>query len=280
VNIKNQNQENVPNVSDQVIDNQLPIVNSESESSQKSQLQNEESEKNIQQPDRIVANEGENTPSQEQGEGVQENLEENVEQSISTGQPATVSKTADPVAEQIAQQEVNLNPTEAQKEAGNYKKAHVTIQGMDITIENPKGSIRKGVDEDGKAWENVLQSHYGYFKRTEGKDGDHIDVFVGENPESQTIYVIDQVFDKGSKSGLFDESKVMIGYNSPKEAANAYMANYAPDFNGLSDLTPVSVEDFKKWLYDGAKQKKPFADYKSTPDPIKITEQPIKEGEL
>jgi hypothetical protein len=84
----------------------------------------------------------------------------------------------------IAQQEPNTQPTEAQKEAGNYKKAHITVQGFDITIENPKGSIRSGVDENGKTWSNTMQSHYGYFKRTEGKDGDQIDVFIGENPES------------------------------------------------------------------------------------------------
>ena len=112
-----------------------------------------------------------------------------------------------------------------------------------------------------------MKSHYGYFKQTKGKDGDHIDVFIGNNPESETIYVIDQVFDKGKNAGLFDESKVMLGYSSQKEAEDAYMANYAPDWNGLSDLTAVSVEQFKEWLYDGAKQRKPFADYKDTPTP-------------
>lgn len=268
-NSENVNIENVSINSDGQPDNQS-VENVDSENNlQKSQLQNEESEKNIQQPDGIVANEGEDTPSQEQEEGVQENLEENVNQNIiSTDQPVVESLTADPVADQIAQQGMNLNPSEAQIEAGNYKKAHVTIQGMDIAIENPKGSFRKGIDEDGKAWEAELKSHYGYFNGTVGKDNDHIDVFIGENPESQTVYVIDQVFDKGDKSGLFDESKVMLGYTSPNEAADAYMANYDESFNGLSDLTPVSVEDFKEWLYDGAKQRKPFADYKGTPAPL------------
>ena len=46
--------------------------------------------------------------------------------------------------------EVDTNPTEAQKEAGNYKKGHVRISGMDITIEQPKGSIRSGVDANGR----------------------------------------------------------------------------------------------------------------------------------
>ena len=37
---------------------------------------------------------------------------------------------------------VNGAPSEAQKTAGNYQKAHVRIQGLDISIENPKGSFQ------------------------------------------------------------------------------------------------------------------------------------------
>lgn len=160
--------------------------------------------------------------------------------------------------EAIAQQEPNTQPTEAQKEAGNYKKAHITVQGFDITIENPKGSTRSGVDENGKTWSNTMQSHYGYFKRTEGKDGDQIDVFVGDNPESEYVFVVDQ---NNPATGKFDESKAMLGFNTPEEAKAAYMSNYEADWEGFGAITPVSVEDFKKWLYDGARQRKPFADY-------------------
>ena len=81
--------------------------------------------------------------------------------------------------EQI-QLETDLNPTEAQKKSGNYKKAHITVSGMDISVENPVGSVRRGTDEDGKAWEHEMKSHYGYFLKTEGKDGDHIDAFIKE----------------------------------------------------------------------------------------------------
>lgn len=185
---------------------------------------------------------------------------------ISTDQPATISLTADPVADQIAEQEINLNPTEAQKEAGNYKKGHVTVQGMDITIENPKGSVRKGTDEDGKAWENVIQSHYGYFKRTVGKDNDHIDTFIGSNPESNWIFVVDQ---NRPKTGEFDESKVMTGFNGIDEAKAAYLANYQPDWKGFRSITAVPVDQFKEWLNDGAKQKKPFSEYKGHEELLK-----------
>lgn len=334
----------------------------------------------------------------------------------------------------------DTSPTEAQKKAGNYQKGHINVQGFDITIENPAGSERSGIDGDGRAWSITMQNHYGYFKRTEGKDGDQIDVFVGTNPESETVFVIDQnkttsknnnqnvlklkariksetqrlngirdndikfldtlrsknvnglnydvinktltdngvkdftigysegdsVFiyrarglvstiknvtdlfhiiragygitqqhiDKTTKSlginqsdierisnvevklkdgvsipeyknenpyqaineradktlekvvsGIekeierieseskqepeFDESKVMLGFNTPEEAKAAYMSNYEPDWKGFGAITPVSVEDFKKWLYDGKKQSKAFSEYKASTSPTK-----------
>jgi hypothetical protein len=184
-------------------------------------------------------------------------------------------KAIEGIDNQIQSQEPNLNPTEAQKEAGNYKMAHITFQGMDISIENPKGSIRSGISEDGKKWSNEMFSNYGYFKGTEGKDGDHIDCFVGPDENSKKVFVIDQVFTSGDKSGLFDESKVMLGYNTAGEAESAYMKNYDKNWMGLSDITEVGVEDFKKWLYDGAKQRKPFAEYKDTPSPINSGKQEI-----
>ncbi|MDR1459083.1 MAG: hypothetical protein LBI60_02590 [Bacteroidales bacterium] len=64
-----------------------------------------------------------------------------------------------------AETQVDTNPTEAQKEAGNYKKGHVTVQGFDISIEQPKGSTRSGVDENGKTWSTEMKNTYGYTRR-------------------------------------------------------------------------------------------------------------------
>jgi hypothetical protein len=182
------------------------------------------------------------------------------------------------VDQQIQSQDINTNPTEAQKEAGNYKKGHVVIQDIDITVENPKGSVRSGVDEDGKAWEHEMNSHYGYFKGTVGKDGDHVDTFIGNNPESKQVFVIDQV---NPKSGKFDESKVMIGFEGAEQAKAAYLENYDKDWKGFYAITEVGVDDFKTWLYDGKKQHKPFAEYKDTPEPHQqLSEIHIKNGDV
>lgn len=156
-----------------------------------------------------------------------------------------------------AGKEVNPNPSDAQKKAGNYKKGHVKIDGFDITIENPKGSVRSGVDKDGKPWSVTMNNSYGYIRGTEGVDGDHIDVFVGDNGEN--VYVVDQI----NSDGSFDEHKVMYGFNSEEDARNAYLANYSPGWNGLGDITGVSKDEFKKWIDSSHRKTKPFVEYRT-----------------
>lgn len=149
----------------------------------------------------------------------------------------------------------NTSPTEKQREAGNYAKGHMSIKGMRIAIENPKGSKRYYAD--GKKY-NVMKNHYGYFNITKGKDGDAVDVFLGPDVENfDRVYCIDQ----NKANGEFDETKVMLGFSSKEEAKEAYMSNYSPDWKGFRDITSVSIKDFKKWLYRGRRQRQPFADY-------------------
>lgn len=158
-----------------------------------------------------------------------------------------------------ARKEVKTNPTEAQKEAGNYKKGHVKLDGYDITIENPKGSTRSGVDANGQPWSVTMNNDYGYIKGTEGVDGDHIDVFLSDDPTTGNVYVVDQVNGDGS----FDEHKVMYGFSSSDEARDAYLANYSPGWKGLGTISEVSKDEFKKWINSSHRKTKPFAEYKS-----------------
>lgn len=158
-----------------------------------------------------------------------------------------------------AERETDTNPTEAQKEAGNYKKGHVKIDGYDVTIENPKGSVRSGKDADGNEWSVTMNNDYGYIRGTEGVDGDHIDVFLSDNPETGDVFVIDQV----NPDGTFDEHKVMYGFKSALAAKRAYMANYSKGWTGLGNITRVSKEEFKKWVNSSHRKTKPFAEYKS-----------------
>lgn len=166
---------------------------------------------------------------------------------------------------------VNLTPTDAQKEAGNYKMGHFSIKGMPISIENPRGSKRKYKDDKGNDGFVIMRNHYGYFTNTtgNGKDGDAVDVFIGPYPEDfDRVYVIDQ----NNKSGDFDESKVMIGFKSKEEAKEAYLSNYNKGWKGFRSITGVSLRLFKKWLYRGNKQRKPFSEY------VEIQKKKLEEG--
>ncbi|MGE6115267.1 LPD38 domain-containing protein [Aeromonas salmonicida] len=149
---------------------------------------------------------------------------------------------------EAARAEVAPEPTEAQKEAGNYKKGHLTLQGLDIALENPKGSTRSGTDQDGKAWQSTMAHDYGYIKRTLGADGDHVDVFIGDQPDSETVYVVDQV---DPKTGKFDEHKVMMGFADEQAARAGYLANYEKGWKGLGTIKAMPVDEFKTWVKEG-----------------------------
>lgn len=157
-----------------------------------------------------------------------------------------------------AEAETDTNPTEAQKEAGNYKKGKVTIQGFNISIEQPQGSVRSGVDANGKEWSITMNNTYGYILGTEGKDGDHIDLFLGNNPESNQVFVVDQM----NLDGSFDEHKVMFGFNTIDEAREAYLSNYEEGWQGLGNITQSDMDTFKKWAKSDTRKIKPFAEYK------------------
>lgn len=149
-------------------------------------------------------------------------------------------------------------PTQAQKEAGNYKVGKISLGGMNISIENPKGSARKGVDANGKPWSVKMQSHYGYILGTVGKDKDHIDVFV--KPGTDTLIDSSPVFvvDQRSANNKFDEHKVMLGFATEAEARKAYLVNYTKGWRGLGDITETTLGSFKGWLAEG-NTSKPFA---------------------
>lgn len=158
-----------------------------------------------------------------------------------------------------AESRVNTEPTDAQKEAGNYKKGHVRIDGLEVTIEQPKGSVRRGRDASGKEWESTMHHTYGYIRGTESKDGDHIDVFLSDNPEQGEVFVVDQY----NTDGSFDEHKVMYGFASAEEARRAYLSNYEKGWENTRriEVTGFSKDEFKKWIDSSKRKTKPAAEY-------------------
>lgn len=164
--------------------------------------------------------------------------------------------------------DVATAPTDAQKDAGNYKKGHVSVQGLPVTIETVKGSKREGTSKEGVKWSVDMPAHYGYIKGTEGNDGDHVDVYVGDNPSAKNVYVVDQIDPEAQK---FDEHKVMLGFASFDDATEAYNAAFSdgkgPQRMGM--ITTLPIDEFKEWLRKPGARKRPLSWTK--PKPADVT---------
>lgn len=190
------------------------------------------------------------------------NIEDEEGDADETETPSAETPLSDAIS--AAEAETDQNPTDGQKEAGNYKKGHVQVGTFDITIENPKGSVRRGKDANGKEWESKMNNTYGYFRGTEGVDGDHIDVFISNDIDGwdgRKVFVVDQY----NPDGSFDEHKVMLGFNDADEAKSDYLANYEKGWeNGRRiDVSAVNLEDFEKWIASSKRKTKPFSEYKN-----------------
>ena len=151
-----------------------------------------------------------------------------------------------------ARKKVNTSPSDAQIEAGNYAKGHVTWKGLDIAIENPKGSVRSGVSKDGKAWSTTMAWDYGYFKGTKGKDKDHLDVFIGPHLDSEIAFIVNQL---DPDTGKLDEHKIMIGFQSEEEAKAGYLANYDKGWKGFGSIKAKTLEQLEFWNSNGNHEK-------------------------
>lgn len=156
---------------------------------------------------------------------------------------ALLRKNIDASAHEAATSPHNLRPlpTKAQRNAGNYKVGRHTISGLNISIENPAGSIRDTAHP-------MMTAHYGYIRGTVGADGDHLDVFVKPGTPDDwngLIYVIDQA----DETGKFDEAKAMLGYQSEAEARRAYLNHHAENWTGrIIQITPMTLDKFKAWM--------------------------------
>jgi N12 class adenine-specific DNA methylase len=180
-------------------------------------------------------------------------------ESAGAGASASPSAPLDTAAHEAATSPQNdlPEPSQAQKEAGNYKMGHLSgddVQGLRISVENPQGSTRSGTSPDGAAWSNTMAAHYGYVKGSEAADGDHVDVFVGPNAATApNVYVVDQI----NADGSYDEAKALMGFTSEAEALAAYKGSYSKDWK-VGPVTAMSMDEFKAALADG-RLKKPLS---------------------
>jgi hypothetical protein len=140
-----------------------------------------------------------------------------------------------------------VQPTDAQKAAGNYRKDHIRFQGLPISIENRKGETRSGTGPDGRKWSVKMPYDYGSIKRTAGADGDHVDVCIGPDHQSDHVFIVDQ---QDHRTGKFDEHKVLLGYRTKSEAEHAYHGGFS-DGKGplrMKSMVAMPMSQFKTWL--------------------------------
>ena len=116
-----------------------------------------------------------------------------------------------------------------------YKlQGRIDFQGLNISIENRKRSVRKWYDPLKKEKGRTKMIYpYGYIRLTEGSDGEHVDCYIGDNRESKKVYVIHQ---QNPNTKKYDEDKVMLGFGTADEAKEAYLKHYNdPNFFGSMD---------------------------------------------
>lgn len=155
--------------------------------------------------------------------------------------------------------EITAEPTPAQAEAGNYRKRHVTWNGLDLAIETEAGQERTGIGGDGKPWSVTLQHPYGYIKRTRGADGDQVDVYLGPQPQSPHVYIVDQI---DHQTGQFDEHKALLGFPDEASARAAYSAGFSDGLGNarMGALQPLTVRQFKTWLESDLRKPIAYSD--------------------
>jgi len=143
----------------------------------------------------------------------------------------------------IQARKADTTPTDAQREAMNHAAGHVHIHGFNITICNPKGSLRKSKKNNRQY---LMHAHYGYIRRTTSSDGEQLDVYIGEHPESQLVFVIDQLDDEGN----FEEYKCVMGCRNYQEAKKLYLSHHPEGWEDkhLGEVRGYTTSQFREWL--------------------------------
>lgn len=157
----------------------------------------------------------------------------------------------------VAGERYEGSPTEGQINADNYKRPKKNVHGMTLSFENPKGSVRSGTDQDGRAWKIRMKNDYGRILGTKGMDKEHIDFFAADNYDGKgdTVYIVDQ----HNKDGKFDEHKVIFGAKNEMDALKIYNANYEAGWTGGKAVTRMGMDAFKVWSTSNAPQNGPAA---------------------
>lgn len=124
-------------------------------------------------------------------------------------------------------------------------KRETTFAGLPINVEIERGDTKSGVDESGQPWEHTYQHPYGEIQRTEGEDGDPVDVYLGPETTGRgagelcEVFVVHQL----RMDGTYDEDKVLLGFESAEAAEEAYRTHGPP--HGFGSMDRMTLDQFK-----------------------------------
>lgn len=161
-----------------------------------------------------------------------------------TDQIRQVSEILGQDAEQVIAHKACKELNKSLTWSGHKLQDRYNFNGLNISIENKKGTTRSGTDKDGHEWHTYMNYDYGYIRGTEGVDGDQVDCYIGDNPDAKNVYIIHQ---NDPVTGKYDEDKCMLGFNTKEEAREAYLKQYdRPGF--LGSMITMSFDDFKDYV--------------------------------
>jgi hypothetical protein len=117
-------------------------------------------------------------------------------------------------------------------------------QGLQIVVENPKGSVRNGKD-----WSVTMPADYGYIRKTMGADGDQLDCYVGPEATSDLAWVVHQ---NHPDTGTYDEDKVILGFKHKGDALACYLAGHSRGQDTFGSIEPISMDQLRKLVGEDA----------------------------
>jgi Inorganic Pyrophosphatase len=120
----------------------------------------------------------------------------------------------------------------------------INVHGLTCVVETPQYELRVG-----KTWMNSSPAHYGYIKGYIGADGDAIDCYIGPEPSSRVVTVVNQ--NKVESLSVFDEHKVMLAYDSERSALRDYFSGHSRGHEIYRGHTTTNIREFKRWLAHG-----------------------------
>lgn len=122
-----------------------------------------------------------------------------------------------------------------------------TFAGLDVVIENPRGSVRQWHDRAaGKSGEMVMKNDYGFIADQIGTDGDEVDCYLGDQESAPFVYVVHQL--RAPEYAKHDEDKVLLGFMSEAEAKAAYLSHRSDGDRAYGGMSVIPLEAFKAKL--------------------------------